>query len=169
MDFSKNDLRFFLLMFIGIVDLIFITNLFIPILDNNGDLKNWVTLLIEGGMFLPIAYYFAKHFFKKEMKQKEEDKIKDEKEKKELIDKLDYQITDRLCNCYINLVDINDIPSDNMLISNTLTQLKEIDKIYDDLRKYDFKSKRHLNKCYDHLNQARVYWSGPHKVRTLFA
>ena len=157
MNFRKQDLRFFLLLFIGMADLIFIINLFVPILDDKGDLKNGVTLLIEGGIFLPIAYYFATHFFQKEMKQKEEDKINEEKIKKELLDELDYQVTDRLCNCYINLVDINDIPLDNMLISNTLTQLKEIDEIYDDLRKYDFESKRHLNECYGHLNQARVY------------
>jgi len=68
-------LRIILLSFIGVIDLIFMINLFVPILDNNGDLKNWATLLIEAGIFLPIAYYLANLFFKKEEKQREVQKI----------------------------------------------------------------------------------------------
>lgn len=77
-------MRIILLLFIGVIDLIFIINLFIPIFDDDGDLKNWATLLIEGCIFIPIAYYVSNLFFDKEKKNKEEEEKEKEKEKESL-------------------------------------------------------------------------------------
>lgn len=99
----KNDLKFFVLLFVGVADLIFITSLFIPIFDNNGDLKNWVTLLIEVSLFLPIAYYVANRFFIKEKKDNQEKEEKEEKERHEQKDRTTILILNKYKNFIINL------------------------------------------------------------------
>jgi len=76
------ELRFFVLLVVSVLDLLFMINLFESITNDDGDLHNWATLLIEGIVFLPIAFYLANYYFDKEQKEKRQ-KAKESKELRE--------------------------------------------------------------------------------------
>lgn len=135
-------------MVIGISDLILIINLFVPILDSNGDLKNWVTLLIEGGLFLPVAYYVASHFFEKELniKGREQQAYETEIEYKSCLaaTKL-FELQNKFPNV-INMHNFTDI----------LTDLKRISEIFSVAFPLNDEGKNSIENSYNFLNQARV-------------
>lgn len=77
-----EDYKYFFISYcVGIVFMLIINNYTnFKFLDNN-DISNWSTLTLEGMLFLPFAYYFAKHFFNKEKKDNDKKDRDVEKEK----------------------------------------------------------------------------------------
>lgn len=148
MNFRKQDLRFFLLLFIGVCDLIFVISLFMPILDDEGDLKNWTTLLIEGGLFLPVAYYVARYFFEKELniKGREQQAYEIEIEyKSRLVSPKLFELQNKFPND-TNIHNFIDI----------LTDLTRISEIFSVAFPLNDEGKNSIENSYNFLNQARV-------------
>lgn len=60
-----EHIRNIILVIVFNINQIVLISWFIPVTNSEGDLTNWATILVAGGVFIPIAYYFTVHFSKK--------------------------------------------------------------------------------------------------------
>jgi len=112
---------------------IWLLNDYFPAIQNN-DLANWTTLSLEGGIFIPLAYSFAKYFFK--IEKNENDKLKK---------KLDDELFDYVGKLLTGIENIQETLIDGKKRLNNL-QHKNSEKHSQDF--YDF-----LRRIKDHLER----------------